>query len=115
MSPSRLVKSVPYVERVCESEDGRWVQLSIFEARPWDGSDERRLELETRINNHLAYILNGQLRRDFPRCGNKSVRIELVASSSPDPRTQWLLDRVSGFCRALGVDFRLTISPVGTS
>ena len=81
----------------------------ITEAAEWDGSHERLKKIQVRLNDYLAFALDGQFARDFPELQGKMLRIDLVTRSRPDQHSMKFLDRVAGICRADGIEFHVTV------
>ncbi len=67
--------------------------------------DERTLALQDKLNNYLAFILDGQLEQEFPDKANlrKVVRVELK-HSPPDLAADFLV-AVGGTFEAEGIGF----------
>jgi len=68
--------------------------LAMIEERTWDGSEERLLQLQEKINNYLSFVLDGQLARTYADYKNKKVLFQLNCSFPPDDRTLGFLDQV---------------------
>ena len=68
--------------------------LAMIEERNWDGSDERLLQLQEKINYYLSFVLDGQLSRTYPDYKNKQVVFQLNCSFPPDESTRTFLDQV---------------------
>lgn len=98
------------IELVSESADGEWVNLTMTVTGRWDGSHDRLREIQARVNDYLAFALDGQLSRDFPKLANKKVRIDLVTPSHPDSHSMKFLNRVGEVCRAEAIEFRVTVA-----
>ncbi len=79
--------------------------LIMVQDKDWDGSEERLLELQAKVNAYLAYALDGQLCAQYPQARGKRVRIELHCDDPPDPRTQAFLERVMDETRRFGIEF----------
>jgi hypothetical protein len=63
------------------------VTLSMVEERPWDGSNERILQLQTKIHNYVGFALDGQFAKVYPSYVGKPLTIALRCCSAPDETT----------------------------
>ena len=71
--------------------------------------DERTLALQTKLNNYLAFILDGQLEREYPGKAllNKVVRIELQHPATGIAAE--FLERIGAYFQAEGVGFEFGV------
>ena len=70
------------------------VTLAMVEERVWDGSEERLLQLQTKINNYLSFVLDGQFAQLYPDLRDKSLIFQLDCSFAPDANTYSFLNQV---------------------
>jgi hypothetical protein len=70
------------------------VSLGMIEERDWDGSEQRILELEAKIQNYFSFIVDGQLRRLYPDYVDKPVEMRLFCSNLPDSSAEAFLNQV---------------------
>ena len=70
------------------------VTLAIVEERVWDGSEERLMQLQTKINNYLSFVLDGQFAQLYPDLRDKPLVFQLDSSFAPDANTYSFLDQV---------------------
>jgi hypothetical protein len=70
------------------------VTLAMVEERAWDGSEERLLELEAKIQNYFSFIVDGQFARMYPAYVEKPIEMKLFSSSLPDEETRRFIERV---------------------
>ena len=70
------------------------VTLGMVEERAWDGSEERLLELEAKVQNYFSFIVDGQFARMYPAYDGKPIEVKLFSSSLPDEETSRFLERV---------------------
>jgi hypothetical protein len=94
------------VDLVVQKRDGN-VVLSMFEERPWDGSDERLAELEEKVNAYLTFVLDGHMARDHPDLEPKRVTIQLDYLSRMDERTRSLLPSIEATLAQYGITFAI--------
>src|SRR2546430_5281965 len=83
--------------------------LIIVEERPWDGSGQRLLELQQRVNDYLSFALDGEMTRLYPDSRGKQVRILLSCMNEPDSITSEFLRRAAALSRENGVDFGVEV------
>jgi len=83
------------IDKVIPAKDGS-VVLVMREDRPWDGSEDRFVELRRKINTYAAYARQGQLQRDFPDLVGRPVSFQLwCIQHRPDPKVIEFLDRAN--------------------
>ena len=87
-----------------DSKSGEFA-LIMTETRPWDGSADRVLELQEKINNYLSFALDGRLERQHPGSVGKPIRIQLDCVSPPDPETGHFVELVREKLRAEDIRF----------
>ncbi len=70
-----------------DGETGEAV-LIMVEPRAWDGSRERLVQLEGKVNAYLSFVLDGEMTDAFPHLIGKPVRIQLDCAVAPDPSVE---------------------------
>jgi len=70
------------------------VLLSMYEPRPWDGSDERLHQLQEKFNAYVSFLLDGEMLAAHPELARKRARIELHCDHMPDTRALELLNLI---------------------
>jgi hypothetical protein len=68
--------------------------LVMNELEPWNGSDERLLELQERFNAYVSFLLDGEFAGWDPKLAQKRARIEVRCTHMPDPRAIDLLGQI---------------------
>ncbi len=68
--------------------------LVMNELEPWDGSDERLLELQERFNSYVSFLLDGEFAEWDPKLAQKRARIEVRCTHLPDARAIDLLGQI---------------------
>ena len=94
------------VDLVVARRDGS-VVLSMFEERPWDGSDERLRELEEKVSAYLSFVLDGHMQRQHPDLEPNQVTIRLDYMSRMDERTRAMLPSIEATLAEYGIDFAI--------
>jgi hypothetical protein len=67
--------------------------LAMFETRAWDLGDRQLWQLQEKLNAYVSFILDGELKDNFPHLAGKPVRIELRAVHEPSERAMGFLGR----------------------
>jgi len=67
--------------------------LAMFETRPWTLGDRQLWQLQEKLNAYVSFILDGELKDNFPHLVGKPVRIELRAVHEPSERAMGFLGR----------------------
>ena len=68
--------------------------LVMNEPGPWDGSDQRLLELQERFNAYVSFLLDGEFAEWDPKLAQKRVRIEVRCAHLLDARAIDLLGNI---------------------
>lgn len=68
--------------------------LVMNELEPWNGSDERLLELQERFNAYVSFLLDGEFAEWDPKLARKRARIEVRCAHVPDARALDLLGNI---------------------
>jgi len=67
--------------------------LAMFETRTWDLGERQLFQLQEKLNAYVSFILDGEMKENFPHLLGKSVRIELRTSHEPSERALGFLGR----------------------
>jgi hypothetical protein len=81
------------------------VTLAMVEERDWDGSEQRLLELEAKIQNYFSLIVDGQFAQMYPDFVGKTVEIKLFCSTMPDAGTSRFIEHVKTKLAEYKIDF----------
>lgn len=92
----------------CHPSSGEYT-LIMVEDRPWDGSEERMLEVQTKTYAYLDFALGGQLTEHYPESVGQPVRIQLDCVEPPDPVTDEFLSLLGAAVEAEGVRFVVNV------
>ena len=68
--------------------------LVMNEYEPWNGSDERLVELQERFNAYVSFLLDGEFAEWDPKLAQKRVRIEVRCAHLPDAPALDLLGNI---------------------
>jgi hypothetical protein len=68
--------------------------LVMNEPGPWDGSEQRLLELQERFNAYVSFLLDGEFEEWDPKLAQKRARIEVRCAHLPDTRAIDLLGNI---------------------
>jgi hypothetical protein len=67
--------------------------LAMFETRPWEHGELQLFQLQEKLNAYVSFILDGEMKENFPHLFGKPVRIELRTSHEPPQRAMEFLGR----------------------
>ena len=81
------------------------VTLGMVEEREWDGSEQRRLELEEKIQNYFSFIVDGQFAKTYPTYANKPMEMKLSCETSPDIETGRFIETVKARLAEYNIGF----------
>jgi hypothetical protein len=101
-----VIEDPDVVDLVVARRDGS-VELSMFEERPWDGSDERMQELEDKVSSYVTFVVDGHLRRQHPELDPGNVHIRLHYRNRMDARTRAMLPEIELALAEYGIDFSI--------
>jgi len=71
------------VDSVAVSPDGTAFGLSMIETRPWTGDGQQVEQFRDQLNSYLAFILDGQLDREYPESVGKRRVVILHCVEEP--------------------------------
>ena len=82
------------IDLVAHHPESDLVTLGMVEERDWDGSDERLLELEAKIQTYFSFIVDGQFARMYPAYVGRPIEMKLFSSVLPDEKTTRFIEAV---------------------
>ena len=83
--------------------------LVMNEPGPWDGSDQRLLELQERFNAYVSFLLDGEFAEWDPKLAQKRVRIEVRCAHLPDARAIDLLGNIHNQLAHQEIDVQVVV------
>ena len=101
-----VIEDTSAVDLVVARRDGT-VVLSMFEERPWDGSEERLDQLQRKVNSYLSFVLDGHMAEQHPDIEARQVQIRLDYTGKMDSRTRDLLPTIELTLAEYGIDFAI--------
>lgn len=91
-----------------DPKSGEFV-LIMTESRPWDGSADRVLELQEKVNNYLSFAFDGQMERQYPGSVGKPIRLQLDCVAPPDDATERFIGLVREKLRSQAIRFVVNV------
>ncbi len=67
--------------------------LAMFETRPWEYGEMQLFQLQEKLNAYVSFVLDGEMKENFPHLSTKPVRIELRTAHEPPHRALEFLGR----------------------
>lgn len=92
------------IDLVTESPSGEIV-LIMSDTDDWDGSPERVLQLQNKLNTYHAFVDSGQLYDLHPQARGRPIRFQLDTLEALDPAAQALADEAARSLAEEGIDF----------
>ena len=86
--------------------------LIMIESREWDGSHDRLVQLQDKLNTYLTYALEGQFHGEHPEAKGCAIRIHLDCEYPPDPVSLGFIDAARDAIAEHNIEF--TWSLIGT-
>ena len=77
------IEDAETVDLIAEDPGHGQVALIMVETRPWEGSEQQVDQLLAKLNNYVAFALDGELLEKVPDVAGKSLRIQLDCESAP--------------------------------
>jgi hypothetical protein len=68
--------------------------LVMNELEPWNGSEERLLQVQDRFNAYVSFLLDGEFAEWDPELAEKRARIEVRCAHLPDASALDLLGQI---------------------
>jgi len=93
----RVIDLVTY-----DPKSGEYV-LIMIEERKWDGSADRVLQLQAKVNNYLSFALDGQMARQYPDSVGKPLRLQLDCVAEPDANSAQFIELVREKLKTEGI------------
>ena len=81
--------------------------LYIVQSMPLD--DELTLKLQEKINNYLAFALDGQLANEYPDMAGMRVQIKLELQYPPEGVAAEFIEKVAPHVEAEGIGFHVQV------
>ena len=104
------IENVAQVDVITVARDGTYV-LIMVETRPWDGSGDRLLELQEKINSYVAFVTEGELDEMYPDAPSRAKRFQLDCFEPPDEHTAEFLRRVEKALAEHSIAFSVQVLP----
>jgi hypothetical protein len=108
MLPENGVHNAQVIDLAARNPDGT-LRLVMQEHRPWDGSDQRLVELQDKVNAYLCFALDGQLEREYPGASARGLVLELECVEAPDEMVRALLRPLRDALTPLGLRFEVRL------
>lgn len=92
------------IDLVTESPSGE-INLIMSDTERWDGSPERVLQLQDKLNTYYAFVDSGQLYELHPQARGRPIRFQLDTLEPLDPTTQAAADEAARSLAEEGIHF----------
>lgn len=92
------------IDFIATSPEGE-ATLILVDDQPWDGTTDRVVALQDRLNGAAAYLLDGGFAADHPDLAKASARIELRCVHAPDAVATHFLTAFRSVLQDRGVPF----------
>ena len=88
---------------------GERVILKMFESRPWSEEFDRMFQLQEKFNAYMAFILDGEMRADFPELVGRPVRVVLECTDYPPDSVVDFLQKVREQMLLMAIDLEVDV------
>jgi hypothetical protein len=105
------VENPDTVDLVTFDPPGGLYKLIMVETRPWDPSPERLAQLRLKVDNHVAFALEGQLAAKYPESAGKPVRLQLDCGGPPDEESALFIEQLNGRLDRYGLRLDVNVLP----
>jgi len=92
------------VDLVTESPAGE-IALIMSDTGRWDGSPERVLQLQDKLNTYVEFVESGELYERYPEARGRPIRFQLDTLEPLDPTTRRLTDEAARSLAEDGIRF----------
>ena len=87
------------------------VVLTVLEDRPWGSAPDQLRQLQDKLNNYLAYVLDGFLAKEYPQYDGKAIRFELDCVEAPGQGERGFMTAFRNYADSQSI--RFVIAPRG--
>jgi len=94
------------IDLITETPQGD-VVLVMVEQRPWDGSDERLMQLQDKVNSYLAFALDGPMASQYPETKSKRVLLRLDCLHEPDITAIQIIETIREQIKPIPIEIRV--------
>jgi hypothetical protein len=108
--PSRESR-VGVIDMIAHDPKADEAVLVMNEPGPWDGSEQRLLELQERFNAYVSFLLDGEFAEWDPKLAQKRARIEVRCAHVPDARAIDLLGNIHDQLAHQAIKVELVVKP----
>ncbi len=88
---------------------GERVILKMFETRPWSEAFDRMFQLQEKFNAYMAFILDGEMRTDFPELVGRPIRVVLECTDYPPDSVVDFLQKVREQMLLMDIDLEVDV------
>lgn len=99
------------IDLVGQDASGR-VLVIMIESRMWGAEAAQSLQLKTKIDNYVAFILNGQLTRHYPQVTGRQVLIQLNCQELPNGEFAEIIDNARAHLLQFNIGILVNVRPV---
>ncbi len=92
------------IDFISTSPSGKII-LTISDHLPWDTENKHLLELQNKLNSHLAFIESGEIYSKYPDAKGKEFIIQIMLKYHPVEDGILFLERCREQILAAGYDF----------
>ena len=85
------------------------VALVMIENRPWDGSQHRLLEIQSKVHNYVGFALDGQFKQTYSKYADKIICIELHCLQAPPEQVVEFLDEINDRLSEYEIKLRVVV------
>jgi hypothetical protein len=86
------------------------VELIVRHDGRWDGSDQRQVLLQEKVNRYLEYVVDGDLPAEHPAARGRRWVVIVETAAEPDARTQAYLRAADRELRRAGGSVRVDVT-----
>ena len=102
-----MIEDPDAIDLVVARRDGT-VVLSMFEGRPFAGSDERLRQLEEKVHAYVSFVVDGHMAQQHPDIEPKQIVVRYDYMGFMDERTRDLLPSIEMTLAEYGIDFAIS-------
>jgi hypothetical protein len=105
----RGVEYTGVIDLLTHDEQKGTVTLTMYEPRPWDGTEARCFQLQEKLNAYLSFALDGEMADEYPKLAGLPLTILLECTTYPDDMAIDLLEKVRNQLAFQQIDLQVVV------
>ena len=108
--PPRGVEHPHVIDMIAHDPETDVVTLTMFESRPWNGSDLQIFQLQEKFNAYVSFALDGEMAEAYPALVDKRLQLCLECVAPPEETVLHFLKLVREQVAFQGIDVQVIVT-----